>query len=330
MHTTPKQWIHANRTALTTLAEYVNAMPNPWDVYGGIPAKECIATIEPYNPEYHADVEGLIITETCVTHVGQVHFRGIDVLLSVRFNTLSGLVLMYINLSRCFWNLMEPGIAVELEAMQSTIAEVNRYPLAKMGLKEAFRQHAWSTFTTSVLPEHLQHVQLDTTVVTARTLDGTLFGLEIANVKTDGDEYVVTTLTGHTKKGIAEMMAIILETVNGKSQQPAERVTTVPTPRPDPMIDAAMLAIVKSIEHGLQVDLGRAEYTVVLDLKKPLKRTMTISAPDTSTLNKAANSVYSTCVKIGKDYKRGCSVTVSHFACSVIVTITPTDRVIHL
>jgi hypothetical protein len=100
--------------------------------------------------------------------------------------------------------------------------------------------------------------------------------------------------------------------------------------RPTTALTVAMLAIVKTIEDCLQIDLGRAVYTLDLDLSNLLRRTMTLSAADDKTLDMAAESIYSTCVKIGKDHKRGCSVTVSRFASAVVVTVTPTDRVIHI
>lgn len=121
-----------------------------------------------------------------------------------------------------------------------------------------------------------------------------------------------------------------LEPVRDQPAAHPVQVKLPPAPRPDPTIDTAMLAIVKTIEECLQIDLGRALYTLELNLKAPLKRTMTITTPDTRTLIAVTESIYSTCVKMGKDRKHGCSVTMSQFAHSVVVTITPTDRVIHI
>lgn len=447
-------WIQANRHALQTFAELVHAMPDPMSIHGFVNIEDCHATVEPFDPSYHGDIAGLIITDTFVTHVGRAEYRGVDSLVSLMFHTGIGLRAMYANLNKHFWQLVDSDVGGYIKLMQPQIDLVNSHAVSKAVLLAGGR---WVTREVQSLPDHLAHLPLNKSILVTRMLDHTVFGLELAEITSLGHCYEVATVTAVTKgsvedlmqrlmrqiqpmrtyavagianavnaatellntlgeqvahantyplaklglfanfqwqssvldqlpphlahaepgqmvlsigrlngvaaylemaqvvdvhgvcnirtmraegvDGIGSMMAAVSEAcleysrLEAIRKQHADRPVQVklpPPPRPDPTIDVASLAIVKNIEECLQIDLGRAIYTLQLDLKAPLKRTMTITAPDTPTLNKAADSVYSTCVKIGKDGKRGCSVTVSRFARSVVVTITPTDRVIHI
>jgi hypothetical protein len=450
MHPSQKEihWIQANRYALQTFAEFVHAMPDPMSMHGFVSIGDCHVTVEPYDPVYHSDIAGLIITDTFVTHVGRTQHRGVDALVSLMFHTHTGLRAMYVNLKRYFWQLVDSdiggyinqlggdieaantyefdmaaldgcvsrematlpkylshlplnqptlvvrlldnctvglemadikslghcyvvttktatskasvasmmgevsrqiqrirdiaavGVAPATTALLNTLGEqvdyANTYPLAKL---ELFANYSWQSLVLDQLPEHLTHAVPGQMVLSIGKRNGVAAYLELAHVVDASGVCNVRTMRAEGVDGIGAMMAAISEACLEYSRlepvrdQPAAHPVQVklpPAPRPDPTIDTAMLAIVKTIEECLQIDLGRALYTVVLDLKAPLRRTMTITTPDTKTLKAAADSVYSTCVKIGKDYKRGCSVTVSCFARSVVVTITPTDRVIHI
>lgn len=440
-------WIQANRHALQTFAELVHAMPDPMSIHGFANIEDCHVTVEPFDPSYHGDIAGLIITDAFVTHVGRTEYRGVDSLVSLTFHTGIGLRAVYANLNKHFWQLVDSDVGDYIKLMQPQIDLVNARGLSKV-VPLAGRR--WVTREVQSLPDHLAHLPLNKSILVTRMLDHTVFGLELVEITSLGHCYEVATATAVTKgsvedlmqrlmckiqpmranavnaatellntlgeqvdyantyplatlglfanyqwqssvldqlpphlahaepgqmvlsigrlnglaaylelthvvdahgvcnirtiraegvDGIGSMMAVVSEAcleysrLETTRKQHADRPVhdeLPPTPRPAQIIDVAMLAIVKSIEDCLQIDLGRVEYTVVLDLKNPLKRTMTITAPDTLTLNKAADTVYSTCVKIGKDRKRGCSVTVSRFARSVVVTITPTDRVIHI
>jgi hypothetical protein len=443
-------WIQANRHALQTFAELVHAMPDPMSIHGFANIEDCHVTVEPFDPSYHGDIAGLIITDAFVTHVGRTEYRGVDSLVSLMFHTGIGLRAMYANLNKHFWQLVDSDVGDYIKLMQPQIDLVNARGLSKV-VPLAGRR--WVTREVQSLPDHLAHLPLNKSILVTRMLDHTVFGLELVEITSLGHCYEVATVTAVNKgsvedlmqrlmcqikpmrtyavagitnaagallntlgeqadyantyplatlglfanyqwqssvldqlpphlahaepgqmvlsigrlnglaaylelthvvdahgvcnirtiraegvDGIGSMMAAVSEAcleysrLEAIRKQHAERPSpaTPSAPRPDPTIDVASLAIVKNIEECLQIDLGRAIYTLQLDLKAPLKRTMTITAPDTPTLNKAADSVYSTCVKIGKDGKRGCSVTVSRFARSVVVTITPTDRVIHI
>lgn len=321
---TPYHWVHANRTSLNTLAEFVHEMPNPMQIHNHANIRDCRVTVEPYDAEHHADICGLIITDSFVTHVGRALYNDQDSLVSLMFHTLDGLKSMYAALTKHFWNLVDPDIAAFINQIRFHINHFNQIALSRV---ELLPSHDWLIRETMAPPTHLNHLRLDQTALVIRKFDGVVFGLELANLGATEQCYSIMSATAIRKTAVNGMMEYIKTSL---VKRPPTTAVKAPTPRPDPSIDVASLAIVKSIEECLQIDLGRALYTVVLDLKAPLRRTMTITTPDTKTLKAAADSVYSTCVKIGKDYKRGCSVTVSCFARSVVVTITPTDRVIHI
>ena len=223
-----------------------------------------------------------------------------------------------------------------LNSLVEQVGHANHYPLAKL---ELFANYSWQSLVLDQLPEHLTHAVPGQMVLSIGKRNGVAAYLELAHVVDASGVCNVRTMRAEGVDGIGAMMAAISEACLEYSRlepvrdQPAAHPVQVklpPAPRPDPTIDTAMLAIVKTIEAHLQIDLGKAEYTYTLVLTNPLKRRMSVTAPDDKTLNAVADSIYSTCVKIGKDHKRGCSVTVSRFACSVEVTITPTDRVIHI
>ena len=446
-------WIQANRYALQTFAELVHAMPDPMSIHTAVSIGNCHVTVEPFDPSYHGDIAGLIITDAFVTHVGRTEYRGVDSLVSLMFHTRIGLRAMYANLNKHFWQLVDSDVGDYIKQLRGDIEAANTYEF-DMAALTADAQERWVTYEVCTLPAHLAHLPLNQPTLVVRTLNNTAFGLEMANIASLGYCYKVTTYRATSKAsieylmervmrqikdiraksavdirwtttallntlgeqvdyantyplamlglfanfqwqssvldqlpphlahaepgqmvlsigrlngvaaylelahvvdahgvcnirtiradgvdGIGSMMATVSEAcleysrLEAIRKQHADRPVQVklpPAPRPDPTIDVASLAIVKNIEECLQIDLGRAIYTLELDLKAPLRRTMTITTPDTKTLKAAADSVYSTCVKIGKDCKRGCSVTVSCFARSVVVTITPTDRVIHI
>lgn len=321
---TPYHWVHANRTSLNTLAEFVHEMPNPMQIHFDANISDCHVTIEPYDAENHADICGLIITDSFVTHVGRALYNDQDVLVSLMFHTVDGLKLMYAALTKHFWNLVDPDIAAFINQIRFHINHINQIALSKA---ELLPTPCWLIRKTTTPPAHLSHLSLDQTALVIRSFDGDVFGLELANVGADEQGYTIMSATAIRKTSVNGMMEYIKTSL---VKRPPTTAVKAPTPRPKPSIDVASLAIVKSIEECLQIDLGRAKYTLELDLKAPLRRTMTVTAPKDKTLAAAAESIYSTCVKIGKDYKRGCSVTVSCFARSVVVTITPTDRVIHI
>lgn len=338
MQITPEKWIESNRTSLMVLAEFINNIPDPMTVHRQIPIGECVITAEAFDPNHHLTVHKLIITEVFVVHTGRMMYRGEDCLVQIMFPTTAGLVAMYLNLTNYFWQRVTPGMAPYLEALGPKISEANQLPLDEMGV---FDSYIMTSRVMPTPPPHLMTLPLDKTVVMTRELDGTVFGLEVARLTSTSSAYHVSTITVTQTSEVDKIMSVLADAqiaFNSRSRewalnQPAAHPVQVklpPAPRPDPTIDTAMLAIVKTIEECLQIDLGRALYTLELNLKAPLKRTMTITTPDTRTLIAVTESIYSTCVKMGKDRKHGCSVTMSQFAHSVVVTITPTDRVIHI
>lgn len=323
MHSSQKEthWIQANRHALQTFAEFVHLMPDPISMHRGAKIEDCHVTVEPYDDDQHGDVSGLIITDAFVTHVGRVVHRDGDTLASLSFHTIAGLRAMYANLSMQFWQLVDSDVADYITQLQSQIDLVSQYRLPK---SSELAGRTWLVREMETLPDYLSAIPINHTTLIVRELGGVVFGLELIDITSLGHCYEVATCTVTNKASIKELMADLLSRVN--AQQP----TAVPTLYPLSTVAIAMASIAKTIEECLTMDLGRAACTVKVDSKNLLKRTLVITAPIDKTLIAVTKSIYSTCVKMGKDRKHGCSVTMSQFAHSVVVTITPTDRVIHI
>lgn len=257
MQITPEKWIESNRKSLMVLAEFINIIPDPMIVHRQIPIGECVITAEAFDPNHHLTHPKLIVTQVFVVHAGRMSYRGEDCLVQIMFPTTAGLVAMYLNLTHYFWRLVTPGMAPYLESLATKISEANQLPLDEMGV---FDSYIMTSRVMTTPPPHLMSMPLDKTVVMARELDGTVFGLEVARLTSTSNAYHVSTITVTQTSEVDKIMSVLADAQTCFNSRNREWALNQDAQDNNPCLK--LYVITDSIQARLTATMGLVMYRV--------------------------------------------------------------------
>lgn len=319
---TPTQWIHANRNDLYTLNMYIDNLPDILTIHRGDTLSGCGLHVEPYSPDDHSGSLGLIITDASVTHVGVVDHAGAQTLFSIKFDTTAALVAMSINLTRCFWSTIEPGIAVLLETLTDRIAELNTHPLSELELLS--RMPTYVTYV-SIPPQHLDNVRSGQTVLTIRKLGGFMWGLEMSTLLAVGRGYRIKTTVTTTKQGVD----LLLSDINRCIQK--YRRDHAPIPKPEVTHRPTIASLAAKIETTIRnAMMARDIVSITHDAVDSDAVSIELKLTDANCTVKAIKVLEQLLVGYSRDTKLGYTVTVTTNQTKIVVNIALTTIVVYL